>query len=140
MIPLSSPLEGVTGSFVTIDRLFNGEGFVLGGGYEYDHGYYDKALDWEENKEHRAYLRIPVTAVEGSIGTRTATLQVGKPFVLKHQYQTGVDHDANIGFLSATVNQFAEPADPDDAVEQKWLRRAQAELNQLEHRFREHSR
>jgi hypothetical protein len=140
LIPLTSSLEGITGSFVTIDRLFNDEGFGLGGGYEYDHGYYDKALDWEENKEHRAYLRVPVTAIEGSIGTRKATLQIGKPFVLKHQYETGIDEDANIGLVSASFNQFAKPSDPDADVEEKWIQRAQRELQQLEHRFQKQSR
>ncbi|PTX46746.1 YugN-like protein [Melghirimyces profundicolus] len=136
MIPLKSVLEELEGPFVELDRLFNEEGFFLGGGYEYDHGYYDKALDWEENKEHRAYLRIPVTAVEGSIGTRKATLRIGRPFVLKHEYQTEMDDHANSGLVSGTFNQFTEPANKDADVEDKWLKRGQSELLQLEHRFR----
>ncbi|MFC4077175.1 YugN family protein [Salinithrix halophila] len=135
MIQVSSSLENLEGSFVEIDRLMNETGFILGGGYEYDHGYYDKPLDWEENKEHRAYLRVPVTAVEGSIGTRKATLRIGRPFVLKHQYQTKSDDHAGVGLVSGSFNQFAEPADKDDQVEQKWLERAQSELRQLEGQF-----
>lgn len=135
LIPLTSPLEGITDDFMTIDRFFNDEGFVLGGGYEYDHGYYDKALDWENDNAHQAYLRIPVTAIEGSIGTRKATLQIGKPFVLKHEYQKGLDDHVSIGLLSGSFNQFAEPADKDADVEQKWVQRAQSELKQLENHF-----
>ncbi|WP_185956301.1 YugN family protein [Melghirimyces algeriensis] len=140
MIQLDSQLEDLEGKFMDLEHLFNQEGFFLGGGYEYDHGYYDKALDWEENKEHRAYLRIPVTAMEGSIGDRSARLRIGKPFVLKHEYQTGMDDYANAGLVSATFDQFAEPANKDADVELKWVKRAQAELSQLEHRFNKSGR
>ncbi|SDC30983.1 YugN-like family protein [Melghirimyces thermohalophilus] len=135
MIPLQSSLENQEGDFIPLDRLFNEEGFVLGGGYEYDHGYYDKALDWENDREHRIYLRIPVTAVEGSIGTRSATLRIGQPFVLKHIYQDGGNQQAQAGLISGSVNQFAEPADKDAKVNAKWTERAQSEINQLERRF-----
>ncbi|EGK06754.1 YugN family protein [Kroppenstedtia eburnea] len=137
MIPLQSTIENLKGSFIQLDRLFNEKGFVLGGGYEYDHGYYDKALDWEENKEHQAYLRIPVTATDGSIGTRKATLQIGKPFILKHVYQTKSDDQASAGLISASFDQFAEPEDPDDHVESKWIQRGQSELEQLENHLKE---
>ncbi len=135
MILLQSAIENFKGDFIQLDRLFNEKGFVLGGGYEYDHGYYDKALDWEENKEHRAYLRVPVTAIDGSIGTRTATLQIGKPFILKHVYQTQENNPVNAGLISSTFNQFAEPEDPDARLESKWIQRGQSELEQLEHHF-----
>ncbi|GGA55620.1 hypothetical protein GCM10007416_31030 [Kroppenstedtia guangzhouensis] len=137
MIPLQSSIENLKGSFIQLDRLFNEKGFVLGGGYEYDHGYYDKALDWEENKEHQAYLRIPVTAVSGSIGTRKATLQIGKPFILKHVYQTKSDDQVSTGLISGSFNQFAEPEDPDARVESKWIQRGQSELKKLENHFQE---
>ncbi|QKG85379.1 hypothetical protein GXN76_13460 [Kroppenstedtia pulmonis] len=135
MITLSSTLENRKGSFIEFDRLFNEEGFNLGGGYEYDHGYYDKALDWEENKEHRVYLRIPVTAIDGSIGTRRATLHIGKPFVLKHQFRTGNEPEVNTGLISGSFNQFTEPADKDAEVENKWINRARETLKKIEKRF-----
>jgi hypothetical protein len=135
MIPLDSPLENQQGSFRELDTLFNAEGFVLGGGYEYDHGYYDKALDWEENKEHRAYLRIPVFTEHGILGESNATIRIGKPFALKHEYQTGLDDNVGTGVISGLVDQFQEPADKDADMEEKWLQRAQSELQQLEHRF-----
>ncbi|WP_169713821.1 YugN family protein [Paludifilum halophilum] len=135
MIPLESSLENIDGSFQTVDRLFNEVGFNLGGGYEYDHGYYDKALDWEENKEHQAYLRVPVTAIEGSIGTRQAVLRIGKPFVLMHKFRKGPAKNTSTGLLSGSFNQFTEPVDKDAGIDKKWLERAQSELNQLERRF-----
>ncbi|GGE20655.1 hypothetical protein GCM10011571_23290 [Marinithermofilum abyssi] len=135
MIPLDSPLENQQGSFRDLDTLFNAEGFVLGGGYEYDHGYYDKALDWEENMEHRAYLRIPVFTESGNLGENDATIRIGKPFALKHEYQSGLDDHVDTGVISGLIDQFQEPADKDADVEEKWLQRAQSELQQLEHRF-----
>ncbi|SFS47465.1 YugN family protein [Marininema halotolerans] len=135
MIQLPSSLENQEGPFIAIDRVMNEEGFVLGGGYEYDHACYDKVLDWETTQGHQTYLRIPVIALSGSIGTRKAQLQIGQPFVLKHPFKTGPDTTADAGLITSTFSQFSDPADKDDYVEQEWLDRARCELTQLEKRF-----
>ncbi|SDX36860.1 YugN-like family protein [Marininema mesophilum] len=135
MIQLPSSLEDQEGTFVAIDRIMNEEGFVLGGGYEYDHACYDKVLDWEETHGHQTYLRIPVVAITGSIGARKAQLQIGTPFVLKHPFKTGPDTTSDAGLVTSTFSQFSNPADKDDYVDKEWIIRAQSELHQLEKRF-----
>lgn len=139
MIPLESSIDNLQVRLNPLEALFHKEGFILGGGYEYDHGFFDKALDWEKNNEHHAYLRVPVSAVQGSIGDgkEDTTVQIGQPYVLKHRLQPGTDDGAGTGVFSGLVNQFAEPADPDDYVERKWIKRGEEALKKLEKRIEE---
>jgi len=132
MIPLESRIENLRANYGELKSAFEQQGFTLGGGYEYDHGYFDKALDWENDQEHRAYLRVPVYSVEGNIEENDATVRLGKPFVLKHGFQTGPDDRVSTGVISGLIDQFAEPADKDDAVEPEWVERAKSALNELE--------
>lgn len=139
MIPLESSIDNLQVRLNPLEAIFHKEGFILGGGYEYNHGFFDKALDWEKNNEHHVYLRVPVSAVQGSIGDgkEDTIVQIGQPFVLKHQIQPGSDDGAGTGVISGLVNQFAEPADPDDYVEEKWIQRGTEALQKLEKRIQE---
>jgi hypothetical protein len=132
MIPLKSRIENLRASYGDLKNIFEQQGFVLGGGYEYDHGFFDKPLDPESDQAHRAYLRVPIFSVEGNIEEDNATVRLGKPFVLKHEFKTGPDDRVTTGAFSGLVNQFAEPADKDDAVETVWVERAKSALDELE--------
>ena len=78
MIPFQNHrIENLRASFSDLKSVLRTKGFVLGGGYEYDHGYFDKALDWENDKGSRYYLRVPVYAVEGNIGRGQRHRSVG---------------------------------------------------------------
>ncbi|MBN2910912.1 hypothetical protein JQC72_15555 [Polycladomyces sp. WAk] len=135
MIPLHSPvIENVQGRFADVESLFAKEGFQLGGAYEYDHGYFDKALDWESDA-HQSYLRVPVSSVKGRIGDPEATVKLGRPFVLRHEYQAGPDDNADTGTFSGLIDQFQEPAIKDAPVDEKWIDRAQSALHELESRI-----
>jgi hypothetical protein len=132
MIPLKSRIENLRASYGDLKNIFEQQGFVLGGGYEYDHGFFDKPLDPESDQAHRAYLRVPIFSVEGNIEEDSATVRLGQPFVLKHQFQTGPDDHVSTGVISGLVDLFAEPADKDDAVEPEWVQRGKSALNRLE--------
>ena len=132
MIPIESRIENLRAGYGELKSVFEQQGFTLGGGYEYDHGFFDKPLDWESDKAHQAYLRVPVYAIEGNVEEDDAMVRLGKPFVLKHVFKTGPDDHVSTGTFSGLVNQFAEPADKDAAVEPEWVERAKAALNQLE--------
>jgi hypothetical protein len=135
MIPLHSPIiENVQGRFADVESLLDKEGFQLGGAYEYDHGYFDKALDWESDA-HQSYLRIPVSSVKGRIGDPDATVKLGRPFVLRHEYQAGPDDNVDTGTFSGLIDQFQEPAVKDAPVDEKWIDRAQSALRELETRI-----
>ena len=56
MKPLSSSLEQVQESFDKVRAQLEQFDFTLGGGWDYDHGYFDRYLD----EAHKVWLRIPV--------------------------------------------------------------------------------
>jgi hypothetical protein len=132
MILLESRIENLRAGYGELKSIFEQQGFILGGGYEYDHGFFDKPLDRESDKAHRIYLRVPIFSVRGNIEEDNATIRLGKPFVLKHQFKAGPDDNVSTGVISGLVDQFAEPADKDDAVEPEWVERGKSALNQLE--------
>ena len=122
MIPISSSLEGLEANFKYLRDQFETEDFHLGGGYTYEHGYFDKALDWEETKGNRYYLRIPVYAIDGELDKPETTLQIGQPFVIKHEFRTTNDPAGDSGLVLALVNQFSKPIPADHMpIDEKWI-------------------
>ncbi|MBA4492708.1 YugN family protein [Paenactinomyces guangxiensis] len=133
MITIDSTIEGVQSTFGEISDLLNPEGFHIGSGYTYEHGYFDKPLDWEEEHGYRYYLRIPAFAVKGEIGHPKATIRLGKPFIIKHEFLTTNDHRGDIGIASALVNQFTEPLPTEDAeIDEKWISRGTSTVQLVE--------
>ncbi|MFC7442603.1 YugN family protein [Laceyella putida] len=135
MIPIDSTVEGIQLTLGKCQSILSPEGFDLGGGYQYDHGYFDHALDWEEEHGHRYYLRIPVYAVSGDIemGREETLVTLGKPFVIKHEFRTGNDPSGDIGVISAAVNQFSKPIPTGDAeIDQRWIKRARQLIARIE--------
>jgi len=132
MQPLSSKLDQVEDVFDSVrDKLHEHE-FALGGGWEYDHGYFDKYLD----EAHKVWLRIPFEVVTGRIeGDTVATdalVKLGTPFVLKHVYNEGLDDEAEAETMGAMLDQFQTPLDADAQIEDKWLQEAQGVLKEVE--------
>ncbi|MFC5449505.1 YugN family protein [Paenibacillus aestuarii] len=132
MKTLSSSITQVKESFDSVrDHLHEFE-FSLGGNWEYDHGYFDRALD-DANK---VWLRIPFQVVTGRIEGDTeatdAIVQLGAPFVLKHLYNEGLSTGAEAETYGALVDQFQSPVDPDAQVDDKWVNQASEVLKQVE--------
>ena len=133
MIPISSSLEGYEASYKYLKEQFEKEDFYLGGGYTYEHGYFDKALDWEETKGNRYYLRVPVFAMDGELDQPNTTLKIGKPFVIKHEFRTTNDPKGDSGLVTALVNQFSKPIPTDDMeIDEKWISRAHSSIQEME--------
>lgn len=133
LLPISSSIEGYQDRYGEIKKKLNPLEFQLGGGYEYDHGYLDKALDWEEEHGYRYYLRIPIYAVEGELESEDALVRLGKPFVIKHEFLTGNDLSGDIGITTALVNQFSEPLHTEhDPIDDKWIERAKSIIQKVE--------
>ncbi|MNR11705.1 YugN-like family protein [compost metagenome] len=132
MKPLTSSLEQVQESFDKVRAQLEQFDFNLGGGWEYDHGYFDRSLD-EANK---VWLRIPVQVITGRIeGDSEATdavVEVGTPFVLKHVYNEGLDDEADLETAGALIDQFQTPLDPDARIEDKWVKEAANVLHKVE--------
>ncbi|MBA4542509.1 MULTISPECIES: YugN family protein [Thermoactinomyces] len=135
----SSKIEGFQTSFGTMTDLLYPEGFVLGGGWTYEHGYFDHPLDWENEQGYRYYLRIPVYVVKGEMQEKDAIVRLGKPFVIKHEFRTKNDPSADIGVVSSLVNQFSEPLPTDDAkIGEEWSSRARQIVAKIENKIETH--
>lgn len=132
MIPLQSTLERTKESFTTLKEYFEPFQFVLGGNWDYDHGYFDRALD----EEQKVWLRIPfqVTAgqLDGEAEDTDAVIELGTPFVLKHLYQEGLDQEV---WSAGLVNQFQTPADKDAEVAEQWVQQARDILTKVERKL-----
>ncbi|WNR43553.1 YugN family protein [Paenibacillus roseipurpureus] len=132
MKPLSSSLEQVQESFDKVRAQLEKFDFTLGGGWEYDHGYFDRYLD----EAHKVWLRIPVQVITGRIEGDTeatdAVVEVGQPFVLKHVYNEGLDEEAEAETYGALIDQFQAPLDADASIEEKWVKEAANVLNSVE--------
>ncbi|MCS1349973.1 YugN-like family protein [Mechercharimyces sp. CAU 1602] len=132
MKKLNSRLENHTGLFGELNTLCKEKNFSFSPSDQYEHGYFDKELDWED-KAHQTYLRIPIYAEdEGRVGEPKTLIRFGQPLILRHLFQTDNDDNADIGMWSGLVNQFTEPAIKDAEVEKKWIDRGQKELRELE--------
>ncbi|MBA4603388.1 YugN family protein [Thermoactinomyces mirandus] len=75
MTEIPSKIEGLQITYGSLRQLLAKTGFHLGGGYSYDHGYLDKALDWESNDGYRYYLRIPLHAISGELESDQAVVK-----------------------------------------------------------------
>lgn len=133
MITIDSAMEGYQTTYGKAQDLLYPEGFHIGGGYTYDHGYFDHPLDWEEEHGYHYYLRIPAFSVQGDIGDRDSIIQLGKPFIIKHEFRTGNDPAGDSGVVSSLVNQFSEPIPTEGAdIDEKWISRAKSLIERIE--------
>ncbi|PPA70496.1 hypothetical protein C4B60_10240 [Jeotgalibacillus proteolyticus] len=110
MIQIDSSLNGYQTTLYKLETALKPIGFSIGGGWEYDHGYFDYPLSKEGCYY---YIRLPFTATEGELDREGVEVKLGTPFLLGHQYEDGVDKDGEIGNISASFNQFQSPKDSD---------------------------
>ncbi|PYZ97060.1 hypothetical protein CR205_00165 [Alteribacter lacisalsi] len=127
MIEIESPLEGHIMGMDDLEDKIKPLGYVVGGGWEYDHGYFDYMMNSDGS-----YLcvRLPFTAYDGELDRKDAEVQLGRPFLLAHKYQRGLDdnvHDPN-----PLTNQFSEPVDKDAEFPKEWIQTGKEYVNELE--------
>ncbi|MBU9721765.1 MULTISPECIES: YugN-like family protein [Bacillaceae] len=103
-------------------------GYVIGGGWEYDHGYFDYKM--EDNGAY-LFVRLPFTAVDGELDTKGVHVKLGRPFLLAHDYEGGLDHD-NVADPNPLTNQFSAPHDPDAPFPAEWIATGQKYIHELE--------
>lgn len=132
MISLTSTLEQREAAFANWNDYLGQYDFTLGGNWEYDHGYFDRFLD----EERKVWLRIPFRVTHGTFDgdnpDSDAVVRLGKPFILKHLYNDGLDGEAKPQIYGALIDQFQDPIDKDASVEQKWVEKASELLRKLE--------
>jgi hypothetical protein len=135
MIALQSEVVGKEIKLKDLEDKLKPLGYDIGGGWEYDHGYFDYKIDEEEGY---TFLRLPFQAIDGELEQRGVTVRIGKPFLLNHKYQEGLDDNPDVfnGMFrmayNSSINQFQEPIDKDAEVNQKYMPTARSLLQELE--------
>ncbi len=129
MNEIPSKVEGMQFDLYELELALKPLGYSIGGNWDYDHGYFDYKYSEEEGYE---YVRLPFRAIEGQLDSPGCKVELGRPFVLSHQYQAGVDDHAAVGTLSAGLNQFAEPEDKDASLSQDSVQIGQNIVQKLE--------
>ncbi|SDK08397.1 YugN-like family protein [Sediminibacillus albus] len=129
MIPISSNLENRDFSLHALEETLKPIGFSIGGNWDYDQGSFDYKMGVEDGYQ---FLRIPFTAVKGMLDSPGVIVKLGKPFVLSHVYQSGIDEDGRNGALRGAVDQFQAPVDADAQVADKFIHEGRQLLQKVE--------
>ncbi|UCZ52507.1 YugN-like family protein [Bacillus shivajii] len=128
MIEVPSQIENNEYKLIDLEKKLKPLGYVIGGGWEYDHGYFDYKVG---EGERYLYVRLPFTAVDGEqLDTKGVHVRLGRPFLLAHKYQDGLDdhvHDP-----SPWVNQFSEPEDKDASFPPEMVNTGREYVQELE--------
>ncbi|MEB3102456.1 YugN family protein [Ferviditalea candida] len=135
MIQLQSGLERQEDEFIELKQFLEQNEFTLGGNWDYDHGYFDRALD----EGRKVWIRIPFQVTDGTLDANAedpeTKVRIGTPFVLKHLYNEGLDKTADMQTSGGLVNQFQDPVESDAAVDNEWVEKAQEILREVENRY-----
>lgn len=103
MIPIPSAIDGQSFLLQELEQVMKPLGYVINGGWEYDHGYFDYKID---DRDGYLFLRIPVNAVQGSLDERGAAVRIGTPFMLRQVFQADVDDHAEGGLSNHCLINF----------------------------------
>ncbi|APH03888.1 YugN-like family protein [Bacillus weihaiensis] len=129
MIEVPSSIENKSFQLYFLEQKLKPLGYVIGGNWDYDHGSFDYRIDSEVGYQ---FLRVPFTAVDGQLDAHNATVELGRPFLLSHKYQIGLDDHVHIGNFSASFDQFQEPQDKDASFPEKYIDLGKALVKELE--------
>lgn len=137
MREIQSSIEGKTASYKEMKNFFEKRNFVIGGNWDYDAGFFDFKLDSQEEKHGEyVYLRIPGYAREGQFGNNSAKIEIGKPFVLVHRFESNNDlSTTNMSVMNSMINQFQSPVQKDAPVEDVWMVRGERKVREIEQDF-----
>ncbi|WP_276730769.1 YugN-like family protein [Bacillus sp. (in: firmicutes)] len=118
MISIPSAIDGQSFLFQELEQVMKPLGYIINGGWEYDHGYFDYKID---DRDGYLFLRIPVNAVQGSLDERGAAVRIGTPFMLRQVFQADLDDHAEGGPFQSLFNQFSEPERRDAEIDPAYL-------------------
>ncbi|PLR82810.1 hypothetical protein CVD25_11195 [Bacillus canaveralius] len=128
MIEIPSKAEGMHFDLFKLERMLKPLGYTIGSGWDYDHGSFDYKID----DDGYQFLRVPFRAIDGQLDSNGCTVAIGRPFLLSHKYQQGIDDHAVTGNMTAAFNQFSEPVDKDANFPEKYVDIGKSLVNELE--------
>lgn len=117
MLQIQSKFDGMTKSLFELEQLLKPHGFSIASNWDYNHGYLDYKIADEPSY---VFLRVPFEAVQGSLDEQGVVVQLGSPFILAHQYQSGLDDYASTGAVLTGLSQFSEPIDSDAYIQAQY--------------------
>jgi YugN-like family len=129
MIELSSRVEGKQFDLYKLEQKLKPIGYAIGGNWDYDHGAFDYKINDEEGYQ---FLRLPFKSIDGQLDARNCTVQLGRPFLLSHKYEAGLDNQGSTGTFSGTLNQFQEPVDKDAGFPDRYIDIGKTLVKELE--------
>lgn len=129
MIEIPSQLEGKHFDLYILEQKLKPIGYCIGGNWDYDHGAFDYKMNDEGSYQ---FLRLPFRAIDGQLDSRNCKVELGKPYLLAHQYQKGLDDHAHSDNSSAAFNQFQEPVDEDAPIPNSFNGVGKTLVHQLE--------
>jgi hypothetical protein len=137
LLNINSEIAGRVAKYGDIKEYFEKEGFILGGNWDYEGGYFDKELSQDIGET--VYLRIPVMVEQGMLDDAEALVKFGTPFVVKHVVHTGSEEDQEQNAfmdqtgLSPLLNQFQTPIDTDGDIDmpEYWVEKSQEAINKI---------
>ncbi|WP_077624990.1 YugN-like family protein [Sediminibacillus massiliensis] len=129
MIPVSSSIENSDYALRELEEKLKPLGFVIGGNWDYDQGSFDYKMS---NQDGYQFVRIPFKPVKGMLDSPGVVVRIGKPFILNHLYQSGIDEDAVNGALRGAVDQFQAPVDADAEVPDQFVEQGKQLIEQVE--------
>lgn len=126
MIPIESSVTGKQFRLQFLEEKMKPMGYVIGGNWEYDRGSFDYKMS---DEDEYLYLRVPFVAVKGSLDVRGTEVELQQPFLLAHQYESGIDEEAE---SAGMLNQFQEPEDKDAPFPPEWKDKGVQLVKELE--------
>lgn len=127
MIPIESTITGKQYKLQYLEEKLKPKGYVIGGNWEYDRGSFDYKLS-DENERY-LYLRVPFVAVKGALDERGTEVELQQPYLLAHQYESGIDEHAD---HAGMLNQFQSPEDKDAHFPEEWIDKGVELVRELE--------
>lgn len=117
MLFLETDMEGKQLYYGEAKRTLKKWGFCLGGGWEYDKGFFDGIM----NREHgeTIYLRMPFHVIKGQLDQDNALIEFEQPFVIKHVVHLGLEKDGSTLLTTTGLAQFQKPLDSDGNIKDK---------------------
>ncbi len=132
MISIHSSIEGKVQDYIHTKNELDKLQFSLGGNWDYEGGSFDKFMD----EDRTVWLRIPFVIAKGEFdGEATdieAHIQMGKPYILRHLYQEGLDNAAQIHTYGGLIDQFQKPVDKDAEINLEWVEKGSVIMKQVE--------
>ncbi|CAM4246273.1 MULTISPECIES: YugN-like family protein [Bacillus] len=132
MIPIQSNLVGRTYALYKLEEVMKPLGYSIGGNWDYDKGCFDYKIDEEDGYQ---FLRVPFTAVDGELDVPGVVVRLETPYIISHVYQDELDNEVNTLAAGTSLDQFAEPKDPDGDVKRKYIDIGKVLVQELEKHF-----